>query len=37
MKKMKLSGYTNASRIVTIKSQVEGKIASKFFKKRSKL
>ena len=33
MKKMKLSGYTNASRVVTIKSQVEGKIASKFFKK----
>ena len=33
LKKMKLSGYTNASRIVIIKSQVEGKIASKFFKK----
>ena len=30
---MKFSGYTNASRVVTIKSQVEGKIASKFFKK----
>ena len=37
LKKMKFSGYTNASRIVIIKSQVEGKIASKFFKKRSKL
>ena len=37
MKKMKLSGYTNASRVVTIKSQAGGKIASKFFKKGQKV
>ena len=31
--KLKFSGYTEASRIVIIKSQVEGKIASKTFEK----
>ena len=32
-KKLKLRGFTQASRVVTIKSQVEGKIASKNFSK----
>ena len=32
-KKLKFSGFTEASRIVILKSQVEGKISSKFFEK----
>ena len=32
-KKLKLRGFTQASRIVTLKSQVEGKISSKNFSK----
>ena len=31
--KLRLSGFTEASRIVVIKSQVEGKVSSKFFEK----
>ena len=30
---LKLRGFTEASRIVTIKSQVEGRISAKFFNK----
>ena len=33
IKKLKLRGFTQASRVVTIKSQVEGKIANKNFSK----
>ena len=32
-KNLKFSGFTEASRIVILKSQVEGKISSKFFEK----
>ncbi len=32
-RKLKFSGFTEASRIVILKSQVEGKISSKFFEK----
>ena len=32
---LKLRGFTEASRIVTIKSQVEGRISAKFFNKGS--
>ena len=33
IRKLKFSGFTEASRIVVIKSQVEGRVSSKYFNK----